>query len=611
MIRDYKRLMASIGAVIVILLVFIVGPMLARSFSKKNNYDRLIAEAQEAFQVNDYENSIDALNRAIAIEPGQDAYLLLSDIYLAMDNIDKAIDVLYTASYKLDSRSIATRLELLKARKKSIIAAADLIELDGQGVPLDETFLTLSGRRLSDITPLSSMTSLRSLILTNNLISDLSPLSGLSQLGYLHLGGNQIRDLAPLSGLSSLRTLNLDGNPVRDFSPIYNLSALETLSIQDIRLSEDQLEALKEALPGCFIHHDMGESSEDEPVIQITLGGVTFSSDITELDLSGKGILDISSLSYCKDLRKLDLRNNYVSDLSPLSELNLMTWLNIRNNRVPDLSPLSRLYSLRCLDAEKNNITAIAPISALNLEELWISYNEISDPENLQSFINLRVLGIKGAGLEPADLNVFAAFILLEELELEDNELSIDSLNDLKEAMPECNITHSDVFYIFAANGNDYSSDAQVLDLSACRLTDIDGLENFTELLSLNLSNNSIKKINALSTLTKLKELRLNSNPLNDVGALRNLKNLTLLTLNDTGVSRKSDLQTIAELSGLRELHLEGNDISDISVLTSLSNLERLYIARNDLTDTQIFDFLIAMPSCSVYTDVDLSAYTQ
>ena len=48
---------------------------------------------------------------------------------------------------------------------------------------------------------------------------DLSPLSGLASLQSLILLGTRLIDLSPLTGLSSLQTLHLSATQVRDLTP--------------------------------------------------------------------------------------------------------------------------------------------------------------------------------------------------------------------------------------------------------------------------------------------------------------------------------------------------------------------------------------------------------
>ena len=62
-------------------------------------------------------------------------------------------------------------------------------------------------------------------------------------------------------------------------------------------------------------------------------------------------------------------------------------------------------------------------------------------------------------------------------------------------------------------------------------ITDISGIEKFTNLTDLDLSSNSISDISALSGLTNLTKLYLGWNSISDIRALSGLTNLTSLYL--------------------------------------------------------------------------------
>ena len=92
--------------------------------------------------------------------------------------------------------------------------------------------LSLWGNRISDLSPLSTLTGLNGLNLAGNAIADLSPLAGLTRLTSLNLGGNEISDLSPLAGLVSLTELKLYDNRIVDLSPLAGLIGLTELSLR-------------------------------------------------------------------------------------------------------------------------------------------------------------------------------------------------------------------------------------------------------------------------------------------------------------------------------------------------------------------------------------------
>jgi len=58
------------------------------------------------------------------------------------------------------------------------------------------------------------LSSLPQLYLGGNKISDITPLKSLTNLTYLYLGGNKISDITPLKSLTKLTKLDLSRNPI-------------------------------------------------------------------------------------------------------------------------------------------------------------------------------------------------------------------------------------------------------------------------------------------------------------------------------------------------------------------------------------------------------------
>ena len=116
---------------------------------------------------------------------------------------------------------------------------------------------------------------------------------------------------------------------------------------------------------------------------------------LTELDLDGNELSDVSPLNVLVNLKILDLHDNEVSDISPLSNLIRLTDLDLDDNQISDITPLSGLTALTYLDLDGNQISDVAPLKDLtNLIVLDLHDNTVSDVSPLSSLVNLTVLDL-------------------------------------------------------------------------------------------------------------------------------------------------------------------------------------------------------------------------
>lgn len=118
------------------------------------------------------------------------------------------------------------------------------------------------------------------------------------------------------------------------------------------------------------------------------------------------------------------------------------------------------------------------------------------------------------------------------------------------------------------------SVEAVELDASYRNITSIKGIEFFTNLTSINLSNNKIIDISYLSTLYNVKNLYLNNNEIIYINALESLNNLEYVNLS------YNDIFNIDPLKGkeyLSELYLQYNPyLSDFTAVLDMPALTEL-----------------------------------
>ncbi|MCM1149079.1 MAG: leucine-rich repeat domain-containing protein [Butyricicoccus sp.] len=587
-----KKMMYIIGGAGAAVIVLAIVLCLALGSCGDSKYDRYYSQAQTAFLERDYDSALQNLEKAIAAEPTAEAYLLMGEVYRQQGSVDMAIQVLYLGYSKTGDELISRRLEELKSEKNAAAAEAgpdEEFKIAGSAVPLDSTSLLLVDMGLtdSDISSIGRLSSLESLSLSGNKLSSLAPLSALSNLTFLEVSGNSIDDLSPLKNLTKLKNLYIDGNPITDFSPLHSLTSLRTLSMKNIDVTDEQLNALHEALPNCSIYAD----KDIEAVSEISLGNRTFMSDVKELDLSGDTITDLSPLAKCTALERLEARNCGITDISSLVDLQSLTWLDISENEIEDLRPLMSLSGLTHLDAHENKVKDVTVLLYLTeLAELDLSGNPLSGFTSIGRLEKLTELSLRDTGVIDLALESLEGLTNLRKLDLEQNkELSANKVDELGEKLPNCTILADDLLYTVSFGSLTFKSDALNISAISSGADSLDGLEEFKNLTSLVLTDNSISDLDPLKELTKLQTLGLRGNSVSDLTPLSRLTALRSLDLTDNSIS---DISALSGCTALEELHLGSNSVRDLSALAYCRSLVSLELDGNEITDISALGYL-------------------
>lgn len=180
----------------------------------------------------------------------------------------------------------------------------------------------------------------------------------------------------------------------------------------------------------------------DTSIEYITIKGDTYSTWLTELDLSDMGLQDedIIPLKYMINLIKLNLHSNKINDLSPLIELPNLTNLNLNSTQISDLAPLAKLTNLTMLGLNHNNIHDLSLLTQLtNLKNLYLWGNNVSDLSPLSVLINLTSIDLSEN--EISDLTPLEALTNLNFLVLSGNDnLTQAQVNNLQRKLPDCEI---------------------------------------------------------------------------------------------------------------------------------------------------------------------------
>lgn len=479
-----------------------------------------------------YEKASLEFTEAIEIEPlNSDAYLGLAEAYVGMGDTEKAIDILEEGYDKTGDERLKDMLEELRPPEETMVTTA---------VTTEET-TTVSTVAMAVVPDLQGLTEEEAIAAceTAGLNYSVSyECSDAVEKGYV------LSQVIPVNA-SVAEGISVPFTVSKGTEVVVTVATTIATATTAVTTSETTV------------------ATTTEPVEKyITIGGKKYSTDLTELNLSGIAIRnnDIKELYKMKNLTKLDLSRKevfhenggltitltYIDDISVLSELTNLTYLDLSGLKIKDISPLSNLTNLTYLDLSNTSIRS-----------------HTYDDDNFTVQSSLTALS-----------NLYKLeYLDLSDIGLGDDMMSYDGavLEPLKNLV---NLKHLNLKYNW--------------------VIDITPLSKLTKLETLDLGRNKVNDINALKGLTNLIDVDLGSNKISDISALKGLTNLIDL---DLGSNKISDISALKGLTNLTDLDLIGNQISDISALKGLTNLTVLHISSRHY---DIDELKKALPNCEI-----------
>ena len=311
----------------------------------------------------------------------------------------------------------------------------------------------------------------------------------------------------------------------------------------------------------------------------------TIFNNVLTLDLSNKGLTDLSGIELFRNIHTLDISNNNIKDLSKLESLDKLRSLNVSNN--PGISGIEKLERLTKLEARNCRITDVSVLSNCKyLLYLDLSYNTgVSNFEKIKD-ISMRTLKLENCGISDVK-DIIKCNVI--ELDLSNNplsnleQLSGEELKAGKLKLRNCNINDAKVInlknvYELDLSNNVYITNVNELKLdkitsliiSNCNLSEVPDITKFKKLKYLDLSNNNIKDVSALNN-TDITELDLSGNT-SVAGNLKDSK-ITYLKLNNCNIDNQFDFFGITNLQAL-EFSNNSMDLNNVIQKISCKNIE-------------------------------------
>ena len=187
--------------------------------------------------------------------------------------------------------------------------------------------------------------------------------------------------------------------------------------------------------------------------------------DLTNLDLSGNDLGDISALSDLVNLRTVSLNDNRIENISPLSYLADLRGVYLWGNAIVDISPLSGLSKLGQVHLDYNQIVDISPLSDLpRLQHVLLGGNQIEDISPLSDVPNLFTVFLGGNRIE--DISPVADWAPLNML-----NLAANAIVDISALRRNANLGRGDQLEL---SGNPLNEESAGPHISALRARGVD-----------------------------------------------------------------------------------------------------------------------------------------
>jgi len=209
-------------------------------------------------------------------------------------------------------------------------------------------------------------------------LNEISVLVEYVHLRYIYLSSNQLADVSPLSSIKQMLTLILDRNKIEQF----NLPKMNYLQVIDLSYNKiNTFDGLDHPMLKC-LNLNYNKLTNLDTMLMDTF------TNLQVLELRNNQFSSLKGLVPLKSLKKLYLAQNRISDLSPLSKLPSLEVLHLRENEISQLFGLDELTQLREVNFRTNMITDLNEFDhlrgATNIYRLSVFDNPCWEEDDLR-----------------------------------------------------------------------------------------------------------------------------------------------------------------------------------------------------------------------------------
>lgn len=377
---------------------------------------------------------------------------------------------------------------------------------------------------LVSLEPLSQLTALEDLNISNTPVNDITPLRNLSKINTLSLSSTLVTDLSPLQYLSNIRELYLHETAINDISVLAHLRNLEKLFAFNTAIRD--ISALEKLSKMTVLRAGHTNIEQLDAIKNLT--------ELKILEVNQTPISSLNPVAGLIHLQQLNIDQTNVADLSPLSNMNELNLLQLNETKVSDLAPLENLKNLTRVYANK---TGIEPAQATGMMRKKPGLLVVFNTEELEQWWYKLPIYWRALLTEQAGIN------------------SQPTAEDLHQII---NISLLDL------SGNTYLPDLlplerlvnlRELSVSKTEITDLSPLKDLHNLQKINLSNTRIANLEPLSGLFQLEELNIESSRVESLAPLLGLKTLQLVKADNSRISSSTVMELLAAIPTIRIIY--------------------------------------------------------
>ena len=357
---------------------------------------------------------------------------------------------------------------------------------------------------IQDIGPLSKVTALRSLSMSNTHIDDLLPLRNLTNLETLNFAYTTVDNVAPLKYAIGLKELIMNNTNVEDVSDLGSLKQLEKLDISFTRI--------------------------------FSIDPIATATGMKDVNMSFTQVNNLDFVKEMKGLKVLELSGTPVSRLNGLKLVDSLEVLNISQTIIDNFYPLEGAHNLKYIFADSTEVKSLEPLAGLkSLEKVYCDDTKVDDEE-------VRKFKIKN----PKALVIHKS----ENMESWWSQLSFDWKTAMRKSLDfEGDPSKDHLARI---------TDLENLDVGGSNIVDLDPLSALRNLRSLKCNNTTIIDLEPIGSMTLLEELDISATSVKSLHALSSMINLKRLTIDGTYID---SLNAIDGLKSLEYLSCENTEI--------------------------------------------------